>query len=73
MEESSDGSGQFVQVTLRPRVNLAAGSDREKAHALHEVAHSKCFIARSVNFPVRCEPFIEQEISASALALQTES
>ncbi len=58
MEESTDGSGQFVEVTLRPRVSLAPGSDHAKAHALHHAAHAKCFIARSVNFPVVCEPII---------------
>ena len=59
MEEMADGGGQFVQVTLRPRVRVADGSDREKARALHEAAHEKCFIARSVNFPVLCEAVIE--------------
>ena len=59
MEESADGSGQFVEVTLRPRVILAPGSDKAKAQSLHHQAHSKCFIARSVNFPVLCEPVID--------------
>jgi organic hydroperoxide reductase OsmC/OhrA len=58
MEESSDGSGHFVEVTLRPKVSVAPGSDRVQAHSLHEAAHSKCFIARSVNFPVKCKPVI---------------
>jgi organic hydroperoxide reductase OsmC/OhrA len=58
MEESPDGGGQFVKVILRPRVRLGPGSDQAKAHALHHDAHSKCFIARSVNFPVTCEPAI---------------
>jgi organic hydroperoxide reductase OsmC/OhrA len=52
MAESADGSGQFMRVTLRPRVTVAAGSDMTKARELHEAAHGKCFIARSVNFPV---------------------
>ena len=52
VEQSPGGAGQFVRVTLRPRVTLAPGSDREKALALHETAHKNCFIARSVNFPV---------------------
>jgi organic hydroperoxide reductase OsmC/OhrA len=56
MEESADGGGRFVEVILRPAVSLAAGSDQAKAHSLHEDAHSKCYIARSVNFPVRCKP-----------------
>jgi organic hydroperoxide reductase OsmC/OhrA len=59
MEESPDGGGCFVEVILRPRARIASGSDPVKAHALHEQAHTKCFIAGSVNFPVRCEPSIE--------------
>jgi organic hydroperoxide reductase OsmC/OhrA len=58
MEESADGGGQFVEVILRPRVSLAPGSDQAKAHSLHHEAHTKCFIAQSVNFPVTCEPII---------------
>jgi organic hydroperoxide reductase OsmC/OhrA len=58
MEESEDGGGRFIEVILRPRVKLAPGSDPAKAHSLHHDAHGKCFIARSVNFPVKCEPAI---------------
>jgi organic hydroperoxide reductase OsmC/OhrA len=59
MEEAADGGGQFVEVVLRPRVRVAPGSDRDKIQSLHHEAHAKCFIARSVNFPVRCEPVID--------------
>jgi organic hydroperoxide reductase OsmC/OhrA len=62
MEESGDGSGHFVEVTLRPRVTLAPGCDEAKAHSLHQAAHAKCFIARSINFPVACEPLIDHGI-----------
>jgi organic hydroperoxide reductase OsmC/OhrA len=55
MEESLEGAGKFRRVTLRPRVTIASGSDLEKAHSLHQVAHAKCFIANSVNFPVEHE------------------
>jgi len=55
MAEDGNGSGQFTEVVLKPRVVVAAGSDLEKAEALHHTAHEKCFIARSVNFSVRCE------------------
>ena len=58
MEETSDGSGQFQRVTLHPLVTVAPGSDMAKARELHEAAHAKCFIARSVNFPVEHEPEI---------------
>lgn len=47
-----DGGGQFTSVTLRPKVVLAPGSDVHTARVLHDMAHEKCFIARSVNFPV---------------------
>lgn len=53
-----DGGGEFESVTLRPRVTLAPGSDRELALALHEAAGQLCFIARSVRTPVRHEPTI---------------
>jgi organic hydroperoxide reductase OsmC/OhrA len=56
MRQNADGSGEFVQVTLRPRLSLADASRAPELHALHERAHELCFIARSVNFPVRCEP-----------------
>jgi organic hydroperoxide reductase OsmC/OhrA len=56
MEETPDGSAQFTRVVLRPKVTLAAGSDAAKAKELHHEAHEKCFIARSVNFPVENEP-----------------
>jgi organic hydroperoxide reductase OsmC/OhrA len=55
MAETADGPGKFEQIVLRPRVTLAPGSDAEKARKLHDVAHAKCFIANSVNFPVRVE------------------
>ncbi|HWF45638.1 MAG TPA: OsmC family protein [Bryobacteraceae bacterium] len=64
MEETSDGGGHFVEVTLHPRVTIKAGSDQQKAHSLHETAHAKCFIASSVNFPVRCEAVVDLETAA---------
>lgn len=60
METAADGGGQFTKVTLRPHVTLAAGSDESAAAAVHEAAHEKCFIARSVNFPIVCEPTFER-------------
>ena len=56
MAEASDGSGRFTEVTLRPRVTVADAGMVEKAQRLHEEASAKCFIANSVNFPVRHEP-----------------
>lgn len=54
MQQEGRG-GRFTEVVLRPRVTLAPGADRARAEALHEAAHKTCFIANSVNFPVRHE------------------
>lgn len=54
----ADGKVRFTEVVLRPRVTISAG-DAERARALHEKAHAYCFIANSVNFPVRHEPTIQ--------------
>jgi organic hydroperoxide reductase OsmC/OhrA len=51
METTSDGSGHFQRVTLHPRVEIAGGTEAV-ALALHDRAHSMCFVARSMNFPV---------------------
>lgn len=56
--DMKDGKIRFVEVVLYPRVKIAAGSDLELARRLHDKAHSECFIANSVNFPVRNEPQI---------------
>ncbi len=58
MEETEDGGGQFTEVVLRPRVAVSAAEMVDTAIRLHEEAHAKCFIARSVTFPVRHEPVV---------------
>lgn len=56
MNENADGSGEFTKVILRPKVVLADPSRESELAALHYAAHHHCFIARSVKFPVECEP-----------------
>jgi organic hydroperoxide reductase OsmC/OhrA len=56
--ETDVHGGHFTEVVLRPIVTITADSDAAKAEAAHDVAHHGCFIANSVNFPVRCEPRI---------------
>jgi len=63
MLENSDGSGQFVEAVLRPEVTVADPSMTSLAMQLHDRAHAMCFIARSVNFPVRHEPTVLVETS----------
>ncbi len=59
MTEDADGGGRFTEVVLRPRVTVSSPDMIEKAAGLHRDAHEKCFVARSVNFPVRHEPMTE--------------
>jgi organic hydroperoxide reductase OsmC/OhrA len=56
--QMKDRAIRFTDVLLRPRVTIAPGSDVDKAKALHAKAHAECFIANSVNFPVRHEATI---------------
>ncbi len=49
----AEGTGRFTEVVLHPTVTVAPGTDMAIAHRLHERAHAICFIANSVNFPVR--------------------
>jgi organic hydroperoxide reductase OsmC/OhrA len=56
MQENADGSGCFIEVTLNPTVTVADQSMIEKANELHKKAGDCCFIANSVNFPVRYHP-----------------
>jgi organic hydroperoxide reductase OsmC/OhrA len=58
MEETPDGGGHFTEVTLTPLVTVADPSMTDTARELHGRAHELCFIANSVNFPVRHEPEI---------------
>ena len=58
-ESEPSGAGRFTGATLRPRVTVAAGTDLKRAEQVHHEIGKVCFIARSVNFPVRYEPRFE--------------
>ena len=47
------GGGHFTEVVLNPVVTIAAGQDAALAEHLHEQAGRDCFLAASMNFPVR--------------------
>jgi organic hydroperoxide reductase OsmC/OhrA len=63
---NDDSNGKFSEVTINPRVTITKGSDAELAKELHDKAHEFCFIANSMNFPVKFEPEIifEKQIAA---------
>jgi organic hydroperoxide reductase OsmC/OhrA len=53
MAETANGGGYFTEVTLQPIVTVTEQSMVDKANELHQKANELCFIAKSVNFPVR--------------------
>lgn len=62
MREDGAGGGAFVEVLLRPEVVVAEASMIEAAERAHAQANEWCFIANSMNFPVR------HQATVSALA-----
>lgn len=56
MVELPNGSGSFTEVLLQPEVTVTDCTMIEMANALHEKANQMCFIAKSVNFPVKHQP-----------------
>ncbi|TMR08072.1 OsmC family peroxiredoxin [Nonomuraea turkmeniaca] len=65
MAETADG-GHFTEVVLRPEVTVATREMAETATRLHTDAHKVCFIASSVNFPVRHEPVVRVQGAAAS-------
>ncbi len=61
MTMNRDGSGQFSWVHLAPRVMIAKGGDTKLAKALHGKVGAVCFIARSMNFPIKHDAVIMVE------------
>lgn len=58
MIETTDTGGHFTEVTLNPSIVVSEQSMVEKAMELHDKAHHLCFIANSVNFPVKHNPVV---------------
>ena len=58
MIEDAERGGYFTAAVLHPVVTITSASDATIAERLHEAAHKKCYVANSVNFPVRCSPTI---------------
>jgi organic hydroperoxide reductase OsmC/OhrA len=58
MVVDASGGGRFSEALLQPAVTLTVAIDATRLSQLHERAHALCFIANSVNFPVRTEPLV---------------
>jgi organic hydroperoxide reductase OsmC/OhrA len=70
MAMDGEGGGRFTEVLLRPTVVVADPGMIEVAESLHEPASRRCFIAASVNFPVRHAPTV---IAAGSSGTPTEA
>lgn len=57
MDQDGKG-GHFREVILHPRVHITDAAAVDDAISAHDDAHDRCFIASSVNFPVRHEPTV---------------
>ena len=49
---------RITRITLRPRIDVAAGPSDERVAHLVEVAHRECFIANSLRTEIAVEPLI---------------
>jgi organic hydroperoxide reductase OsmC/OhrA len=49
---------RITRITLRPRIELAAGPSEERVRHLVEQAHRECYIASSARTEIRVEPTI---------------
>ena len=56
MRENPTGRVEFVEVVLHPTVTITDEKRATAANALHERAHSLCFVASSVQFPGTTRP-----------------
>lgn len=58
LARDSAGAHAITRVTLRPEVTFAEPDipDRTTVIRLHDEAHDRCFIARSVRSEIRCDP-----------------
>lgn len=59
MVETENGGGKFKEVTLNPIVTVDGIISQSKLDDLHKKANEFCFIANSVNFPVKHNPSVK--------------
>lgn len=66
MIQESNGAGQFESVTLHPTVTITPPSDPTLAEELHHRIGNYCFIARSINTPIRYEVVVRTDAPPAA-------
>jgi organic hydroperoxide reductase OsmC/OhrA len=67
--EWADGGGyRFTGMTVRPRIEIATGSDSGRAVRIVEKAHKHCLVSNALNFPVHVAPEITVRVTPGATA-----
>lgn len=59
--EKSDGRTRFSEIVLRPRLQVPAATERERALRVLEKAERACIVSASLATPIRLEPEIAME------------
>ena len=63
-----DGVTRFTEIVLRPRILVAAGTDRDRVLRVIEKSEKTCLVAASLSTPVRLEAQIREHEQPTALS-----
>ena len=58
--DRQDGITRFTEIVLRPRLVVAAGTDRERALRVLERSEKQCLVSASLSTPIRLEAEITE-------------
>lgn len=53
--DRQDGATRFTDIVLRPRLTVAAGTDRQQALRIVEKSKNVCLVSASLSTPIRLE------------------
>ena len=55
-----EGVTRFTEIVLRPKVTIAAGTDRQRMHQILEKAEQSCLVSASLSTPLRLESEVQE-------------
>jgi uncharacterized OsmC-like protein len=58
--DRKDGVTRFTEITLRPRLTVAPGTNRERALQILEMSKKTCLVTASLSTSFRLEPVIDE-------------
>lgn len=60
--DRQDGVTRFVEIVLRPRITVPAGTNRERALRILEKSEKTCLVSASLTTPIRLEAEIVEKV-----------